>query len=85
MSEANKALIRRFVEEVQNQHNIDAFDAFVAPSCVNYDIVAGLPDTREGSKQLHRMLFAALPDLHMTILDQAAEGGALAIESLSTL
>jgi steroid delta-isomerase-like uncharacterized protein len=74
MLEANKALIRRFVEEVQNQHNIDAFDAFFAPSFVNYDIVAGLPDTREGSKQLHRLLFAALPDLHMTILDQAAEG-----------
>ncbi len=74
MSEANKALIRRFVEEVQNQHNVDAMDEFLAPSFVNYDIVAGLPDTLEGSKQLHRMLFAALPDLHMTIHDQAAEG-----------
>ena len=74
MSEANKALIRRLVEEIQNQHNVDAFDAFFAPSFVNYDIVAGLPDTLEGSKQLHRMLFAAFPDLKMTIHDQAAEG-----------
>jgi steroid delta-isomerase-like uncharacterized protein len=74
MSEANKALIRRLVEEVQNQHNVAAMDEFFAPSFVNYDIIAGLPDTLEGSKQLHRMLFAALPDLKMTIHDQAAEG-----------
>jgi hypothetical protein len=47
MSEANKALVRRFVEEVQNQHNVDAMDEFFAPSFVNYDIIAGLPDVDE--------------------------------------
>jgi steroid delta-isomerase-like uncharacterized protein len=73
MSEANKALIRRFVEEVQNQHNVDAFDEFFAPSFVNYDPLPGLPGTLAGAKQLHRMLFAAFPDLKMTIHDQAAE------------
>lgn len=74
MSEANKALIRRFVEEVQNQHNVDAFDEFFAPSFVNYDPLPGFPGTLEGAKQLHRMLFTAFPDLQMTIHDQAAEG-----------
>jgi steroid delta-isomerase-like uncharacterized protein len=74
MSGANKALIRHFVEAVQNQHSVAAMDEFFAPSFVNYDIVAGLPDTLEGSKQLHRILFAAFPDLQMTIHDQAAEG-----------
>lgn len=74
MSEANKAFVRRFVEEVQNQHNLDAFDTFFAPSFVNYDPLPGLPGTLEGAKQLHRMLFAAFPDLKMTIHDQAAEG-----------
>ena len=29
MSEANKALIRRLVEEVQNQHKVDAIDEFL--------------------------------------------------------
>jgi steroid delta-isomerase-like uncharacterized protein len=75
VSEANKALIRRFVEAVQNRHNVDAFDEFFSPSFVNYDPLPGLPGTLEGAKQLHRMLFAAFPDLHMTIHDQAAEGG----------
>jgi steroid delta-isomerase-like uncharacterized protein len=74
MSEANKALIRRLVEEIQNQHNVDAFDEFFAPSFVNYDPLPGLPGTLEGAKQLHRMLFAAFPDLKMTIHDQAADG-----------
>ena len=74
MSEANKALIRRLVEEIQNQHNVNAFDEFFAPSFVNYDPLPGLPGTLEGAKQLHRMLFAAFPDLQMTIHDQAAEG-----------
>ena len=74
MSEANKALIRRLVEEVQNQHNVDALDEFIAPSFVNYDPLPGLPGTLEGAKQLHAMLFAAFPDLQMTIHDQAAEG-----------
>ena len=74
MSEANKSLIRRFVETVQNQHNIDAFEEFFAPSFVNYDPLPGLPGTLAGAKQLHRMLFAAFPDLKMTIHDQAAEG-----------
>jgi predicted ester cyclase len=74
MSEANKALIRRLVEEVQNQHKVDAIDEFLAPSFVNYDPLPGLPGTLEGAKQLHRMLFAAFPDLQMTIHDQAADG-----------
>jgi len=74
MSEANKTLIRRLVEEVQNRHNVDAIGEFIAPSFVNYDPLPGLPGTLEGAKQLHRMLFAAFPDLKMTIHDQAAEG-----------
>ena len=74
MSETNKILIRRFVEEVQNQHKVDAFDEFFAPSFVNHDPLPGFPNTVEGVKQLHRMLFAAFPDLQMTIHDQAAEG-----------
>jgi predicted ester cyclase len=74
MSEANKALIRRLVEEIQNQHNVNAFDEFFAPSFVNYDPLPGLPGTLEGAKQLHRILFAAFPDIEMTIHDQATEG-----------
>jgi steroid delta-isomerase-like uncharacterized protein len=74
MSEANKALMRRFVEEVQNQHKLDAFEMYFDPAFVNYDSWPGLPDTLEGAKQLHRIIFAAFPDLRMTIQDMAADG-----------
>ena len=74
MSETNKALMRRFVEEVQTQHNLGAFETFIDPAFVNHDPLPGLPGTLEGAKQLHRMLFAAFPDLQMTIHDMAAEG-----------
>jgi len=74
MSEANKALIRKFVEEVQNRLNVDAMDELFSPSFINYGIIAGLPDTLEGSKELHRILFAAFPDMKTIIHDQAAEG-----------
>lgn len=74
MSETNKALIRRFVEVVQNGHDVDAMDEFFDPTFVNYDIIAGLPDTLEGSKELHRILFTAFPDAKMVIHDQAAAG-----------
>jgi predicted ester cyclase len=41
---------------------------------INYDPPPGFPNTVEGAKQLHAMLFAALSDLQMTIQDMAAEG-----------
>jgi len=74
MSETNKAVICRFVEEVQNGKNIDEMDKLFSPSFINYDIIAGLPDTLEGSKELHRILFAAFPDMNTIIHDQAADG-----------
>jgi hypothetical protein len=74
MSEANKVLMRRFVEEVQNQHKLEAFDTYFDPAFVNYDPWPGLPGTLEGAKQLHRLILAAFPDLRMTIQDMAADG-----------
>ena len=72
--ESNKAFIRQFVEEVQNQHDVAAMDKFFSPQFVNYDIIAGLPKDLEGSKELHRILFTAFPDLKTVIHQQAAEG-----------
>ena len=61
MSHYNKERIRRFVEEVQNQHNADAMDQFCDPTFVNHSPGPGLPPTLEGSKQFHRMLLPRCP------------------------
>ena len=70
--EANKAIARRLVEEVQNQHNISAMDELYAPNYV-YHAAHGVPPTLEGNKQFFQYLFSAFPDLHLTIHDQIAE------------
>lgn len=73
-TEDNKALIRRFYEEVFNQRNVAALDAFYAPDHVDHTLPPGLPVSPEGTKQGIAIIMAALPDLHITIEDMIAEG-----------
>lgn len=41
--EENKAITRRFVDEVQTEGNIGAIDEFLADSFVNHSAPPGLP------------------------------------------
>lgn len=70
----NKAIARRFVDEVQNKGNISAVDEFLADDFVNHSVPPGLPPDREGVKQLFTMFRNAFPDFHAVIHDQVAEG-----------
>ena len=76
MSEANKALVRRWFEEVWNQGREESIDDLFAPQGIGY----GLGDTEApvqgpaGIKPFVRNLRGALPDIHMTIEDSIAEG-----------
>ncbi len=72
--EENKALIRRFVEEVLNQKNLDAVDELLTPDHLDHSVPPGLPPGREGIRQGMAMYLAAFPDLQVTIDDQIAEG-----------
>ncbi len=72
--EANKALIRRFVEEVQNQGNVELLDELAAPTFVNHSAPPGLPATIDGVKQVTQLFRMAFPDGRMTIEDMIAEG-----------
>ena len=71
--EQNKALVRRFVEEVQCQHNLAALDELFSPDFVDRSGMTN-PPTLEGSRQFFTMMFAAFPDLRFTIRQQIAEG-----------
>ncbi len=73
-TEANKAIVRRFVEEVQNGGDLAALDALAAPGYVNHSAPPGVPPDREGLKQLTAMFRQAFPDGRMTIEDMVAEG-----------
>src|SRR5215510_13693972 len=74
LSEENKAVVRKFVEEVQTKGNLGAIDEMMAVDFVNRSPMPGVPPTREGVKALMGMILAGIPDMKATIHDQIAEG-----------
>ena len=76
MSEENKAVIRRFVEEVQTHHNLDAVDELFSPDCKDHSgsMPPGIPNNPAGFKQFFGILISAFPDLKASIHDMVAEG-----------
>jgi steroid delta-isomerase-like uncharacterized protein len=71
--EQNKALVLRFVEEMQNQHDLAALDRFFSQDFVDHAGFAH-PPTLAGAREFFIMFFAAFPDVHFTIHRQVAEG-----------
>ncbi|MCA1717233.1 MAG: ester cyclase [Actinobacteria bacterium] len=75
MSEENKALSRRSIEEVFNAGNLDVVDEIVDPDHVHHDPT--MPEEGHGLehfKQFASMYRSAFPDVHIEIEDQIAEG-----------
>lgn len=72
--ERNKAVIRRFVEEVQNKKSEDAFDELNDSAFVNFSSPPGVPSDRDGSKAYLFGFLKAFPDSTFTIDDMIAEG-----------
>jgi steroid delta-isomerase-like uncharacterized protein len=77
-AEANKALVRRFVDEVQSAGNIDALDEICSPEFVNHSAPSRVPSNCEGVKQLTAMFRQAFPDSYFTVEDMMAEGDKVA-------
>lgn len=73
-TERNKAIIRRFVEEVQNNKNFVVYDELNDPDFVNLSAPPGVPADREGGKLYLQALAEAYPDARYTIDDMIAEG-----------
>ena len=73
MSADNKALVRRYVEEVLNKRNLDLIDDLFAPTFIDHD--SSMPEAKgpAGVKRLAAMVHASFPDLHFTIEDMIAE------------
>src|SRR5215218_10232744 len=70
----NKALVRRFTEEVYNRRNLDAADELLAPDFVDYGAPPGEDAGIEGYKLAVATEQAASSDLHFSIEEQIAEG-----------
>jgi predicted ester cyclase len=67
-TEANRALVLRFYEEVWNRGNVDAAREVFAPDYVRHDLrpLAALPGP-DGQAKIAAEFRAAFPDLRMTV------------------
>ncbi len=70
----NKALVRRYIEEVYNKGNVAAIDELLAHDFVHHFLPPGMGTDRESYKQFAAMHHAAFPDFHITVEDMVAEG-----------
>ena len=74
MSESNKAVVRRFNQEVIAAGDRAAFEALVAPGFINHSAPPGAPRDRESLWQtFHQLLRPAFSSLRVEIEEQVAE------------
>ncbi len=74
MSDTNKAVVRRLLEEVFNQNHLDVADELIANSYVYREPTVGEKHGREGFRELITLYKNAFPDCTITINEQVAEG-----------
>ena len=75
-ADANKAVARRFLEEVLSQGHLDLLDEIMAPghTLSGPGALPGIPPGPEGSKIQVMVYRTAFPDIHFTVEEQVAEG-----------
>ena len=74
MSEQNKALARRFYEEVFNQKKLAAIDELCDPAFVDHNAMPGQRPGAAGLKDMFGAMLTGLPDLRITVHELVAEG-----------
>lgn len=73
MSAANKAIMRRFFEELFNAGDLNGADEIVDGHYINHDAVPGETPGREGLKIFVSFLRTSFPDIYFTVKDLVAE------------
>ncbi len=73
--EENKALARRWFEDLFNAGNLEVADEIIAPDHVNHDpTLPDIPAGPEGQKQIVNLYRGAFTNAHISVEDQLAEG-----------
>ncbi len=74
--EANKAVVQRYIDDIQNGHSIDAIPDVFAEDFVDHTASGGgaFVGGIEGLKQGYASFLRAFPDLHATVEALIAEG-----------
>ena len=80
----NKALARRFLEEVVNEGNQALADELVAEDFVDHNPLPGLPPGKEGFIRSFGVFRAAFPDLAYAIQDLIGEDDKVVVRWTAT-
>jgi steroid delta-isomerase-like uncharacterized protein len=72
--EENKAIARRYQEEVWGKGNLDLIDELVAPDFVDHSLPAGMDPGFAGARRAVKGALDAFPDAQWTVEDLIAEG-----------
>lgn len=78
MSEGNKAVVRRLVEEWQDGRRVEVAEELIADDFVDHSACPGEKGTKEEGIQWFQHIWQALPDFSVEIKDQVAEGDKVA-------
>jgi steroid delta-isomerase-like uncharacterized protein len=70
---ANRALVRRFIEDFWAGGDLSRVEEFLAPDYIEHNLLPGQEPGLEGYKRRFLALRAAFPDVHITIDDVLAE------------
>jgi steroid delta-isomerase-like uncharacterized protein len=82
--EENKALVRRFFEEVYNRGNLEVADELMAPDFVDHDMLPGQQSGVEGYKRSVAEQHDTSSDLRFSIEDMIAEGDKVVTRSIGS-
>ena len=77
-AEQNEAVVRRYIEEVWNRHNLDAIDELASPEYLNH--AAGTEKYRRGgARHSVSWLLSVFPDHRFDVEDAVADGEKVAV------
>ena len=85
--EANKDVVRRFIEECVNTHRSELLPDYVDPGLRAHPSTPGTaPDTEglDGLREAFLKFRTTFPDLHITPEDMVAEGDLVAVRWIAT-
>ncbi|MFN8473699.1 MAG: ester cyclase [Anaerolineae bacterium] len=73
-AERNKAIVRRFYDEVWNQGRLDVADDLFTPTFRDVEAPPDVPPGPQGVKDFVALNLRRFPDMHYTLDDLIAEG-----------
>ncbi len=83
IAKENEAVVRRYIEEVWNRHDLDAIDGLVSPGYVNH--AANTDEYRHGgARRIWEWLLSVFPDHRFDVEDAVADGDTVAVRGTMT-